>query len=187
MNWATYVEYLQVVLKEFDSIAASNEKTLICYFQDSLCLSIGAQVDNRRLNLDAWEEMVEKVVNAKTKAGLQLHSMIREIDSRCPKKHRSLVKKDKDNTYQEHRDEASNKDKEKAKSHLLSSANQPQTQASKKNKCHGSRQDHPAAEVNATEVVKKDKNKAKDLSHIECYTCKQKGHYANKCPKKPKN
>ena len=37
--------------------------------------------------------------------------------------------------------------------------------------------------VNTTEVTKKDKDKdkIKDLSHIECYTCKQKGHYANMC------
>ncbi len=36
-------------------------------------------------------------------------------------------------------------------------------------------------------VTKKDKDKAKNLSYIKCYTCKQKGHYTNKYPKKPKN
>ena len=41
--------------------------------------------------------------------------------------------------------------------------------------------------INAIKVAKIDKNKAKDLSHIECYTRKQKGHYANKCLEKPKN
>ncbi len=41
--------------------------------------------------------------------------------------------------------------------------------------------------VNATKVVKKDKDKAKDLSHIKYYTCKQKDYYANKYPEKPKN
>ena len=112
--------------------------------------------------------------------------MIREIDSRCLKGHRPLVKKDKDNAYREHRNEAS-KDKEKAKSHPLSSANQPQTQVSKKNKRHGSRRGHAAIGVNATEVALKNKDKIKDLSHIEYYTCKQKGHYTNKCFEKPKN
>lgn len=47
--------------------------------------------------------------------------------------------------------------------------------------------DHPASRVNATKVIKKNKNKTKDLSHIECYTCKQKGHHTNKCPKKLQN
>ena len=134
-----------------------------------------------------WEEVVEKAVNVEAKAGLKPHSIVQEIDSRCSKGHRPSVKKNKDDTYQEHRNKASNKDKKKAKSYPLSFANQPQTQASKKDKHHGSWQDHPAIGINATEVAKKDKNKAKDLSHIECYTCKQKGHYANKCPKKPKN
>ena len=130
--------------------------------------------------------MVEKAVNAEVKTGLQPHSMIKKINSRCLKKHRPLVKKDKEDIYWEHCNKAS-KDKEKAKSHPLSSANQPQTRASKKDKRYGSRRCHLATRVNATEVAKKDKNKAKNLSHIERYTCKQKDHYANKCPEKPTN
>ena len=134
-----------------------------------------------------WKEVVEKAVNAKAKTGLQSHSMIKEINSRCPKRHRPSVKKNKDDIYQEHRNKASNKDKEKAKSYSSFFANQSQIQASKKNKRHESRQGHPVTGVNVTEVAKKDKDKAKELSHIECYTCKQKSHYTNKCPKKPKN
>ncbi len=69
----------------------------------------------------------------------------------------------------------------------MSSTNQPQTQAFKKDKCHGSRQrGYLATGINTTEVAKKDKDKAKDLSHIKCYTCKQKGHYTNKYHKKSK-
>ncbi len=94
-----------------------------------------------------------------------------------------MVKKDKDNTNWEHRDEAS---KNKAKSHNSFSANQTQTQAPRKDK-RGSWGGNPATWVNATKVAKKDKEKAKDLSHVECYSYKQKGHYANKCPKKAKN
>ena len=131
--------------------------------------------------------MVKKAVNVEAKASLQSYSMIREIDSICPKRHRSSIKKDKDNAYWEYRDEGSNKNKEKAKSHPLSSANQPQTQASKKNKCHGSWQGYPATGVNAIEIAKKDKDKTKDLSYIKYYTCKQKGYYTNKCLEKPKN
>ena len=48
---------------------------------------------------------------------------------------------------------------------------------------------HPTTEVNITENTKKnkDKEKAKDLNHIEYYICKQKSYYANKYPKKAKN
>ncbi len=130
--------------------------------------------------------MVEKPVNTEAKAGLQPPPGTREINARCSKRYRSSVKKDKDNAYQEHRDEASNKDKDTVKSHNSFSANQPQTQAFKKDKC-GRREGHPATGVNAIKVAKKDKDKTKELSYVKCYTCKQKGHYANKYPKKSKN
>ena len=143
-------------------------------------------MNNQRQDIDVWKKVVEKAVDAKAKTGFQPHSIIREIDSRCPKEYRPSVKKNKNDAYRKHRDKVS-KDKEKAKSHLLSSANQPQNQASKNNKRHGSRRTHLATRVNAIEVAKKDKDKAKNLSHIKCCICKQKGHHANMCPKKPKN
>ena len=48
----------------------------------------------------------------------------------------------------------------------------------------------PATGVNATAIRKdKDKDKdKKDLAIIECYICKQKDYYTNKClEKEPKN
>ncbi len=129
--------------------------------------------------------MVEKAGNAEAKANLQPPFYIRDSDIRCPKGYCLSAKKDKEDTYQELQNEAS-KDKDKAKSYSSSTyADQPQTQAPKKNK-RGCRGGHPATGVNATEVAKKDKA-PKDLSHIECYTCHQKGHYATKCPDKPNN
>ncbi len=128
---------------------------------------------------------MEKAGDVEAKANLQPPFYIRDIDVRCPKGHRLSAKKDKKNTYREPQNEAS-KDKDKAKSYSSSTtANQPQTQALKKDK-RGHRGGHPATGVNATKVEKK--NKApKDLSHIECYTCHQKGHYATKYPDKPNN
>ncbi len=41
--------------------------------------------------------------------------------------------------------------------------------------------------ANVSKVAKKDKDKAKDLSHVKYYTCKQKGYYANKYLEKLKN
>ncbi len=127
---------------------------------------------------------MEKADNIEAKANLQPPFYVREIDSRCSKGHRPSAKKDNKDTYWEPHNEAS-KDKDKAKSHNSSPANQPQTQAPKKDKHHWRR--HPATGFNANKVAKKDKNKVKDLSHVECYTCKQKGHYANKCPEKAEN
>ncbi len=135
-----------------------------------------------------WEEVVKKAGDTETKANLQPSFYIREIDFRCPKDHRPLGKKDKKDSYQEPQNEAYN-NKNKAKSHNSStSANQPQTQAPKKDKrgCRGGYGGHLATGVNATEVAKKDKT-LKDLSHIKCYICHQNGHYATKCRDKPKN
>ncbi len=131
---------------------------------------------------------MEKAGDAEAKANLQPPFYVRDIDARCPKGHRLSAKKDKEDIYQEPQNKAS-KDKDKAKSHSSStSANQPQTQAPKKDKrgCQGGHGGRSAPGVNTTEVAKKDKA-PKDLSHIECYICHQKGHYATKCPDKPKN
>ncbi len=128
--------------------------------------------------------MVEEVVNVEAKANFQPPSETREIDSKYPGGYKLSVQKDKDDANREHWDKAP---KDIAKSHNSSSTNQPQTQAPKKDK-HGNRQGgYPATGVNASEVAKKNKDKAKDLSHIKCYICQQKGHYVNKCPKKSKN
>ncbi len=130
---------------------------------------------------------MEKADNVEAKTNLQPPFYIKDIDARCPKGHRPSAKKNKEDTYQESRNEAS---KDKTKSQTSSSANQTQTQALKKDKrgCQGGHEGHLATGVNATKVVKKDKDKApKDLSHVKCYTCHQKGHYTNKCPKKSKN
>ncbi len=146
-------------------------------------------MDHRRQDLDAWEEVVEKVGDVEAKANLQPPFYVREIDSKCPKGHCLLAKNDKKDTYWEPCNEAS-KDKNKAKSQTSSSANQLQTQAPKKDKrgCQGSHGGHPATGVNASKVAKKDKDKTpKDLSHVKCYTCHQKGHYVNKYPKKAKS
>ena len=105
------------------------------------------------------------------------------MDARSLKGHCSLSKKNKKDTQWEHRDKTP---KDKAKSQTPATTNQPQTTASKK--CHGGQQgNRPATGVNATEVVKKEKDKAKNLSYVKYYTCKQKGLYTTKCPDKPKN
>ncbi len=111
---------------------------------------------------------MENVGDVKAKVNLQPLFYVGEIDSRCPKDQHRFEIKDKEDTYKEPQNEAF-KDKDKAKSHNSStSANQPQTQAPKKDKrgCWGG---YTASGVNATEIVKKNKT-PKDLSHIRCYT-----------------
>ncbi len=185
LDWAAYLKHPQSVLKKLDPTGAPNKTTLIRYFQERLHPFIWAQLDHRGRDLDGWKEVVEKIGDVEAKANLQPPFYVRDIDASCPKGHCPSAKKDKENTYREPQNEAS-KDKDKAKSHNSSTpANQPQIQATKKNKrsCWGG---HSATGVNTTKVAKKEKA-PKDLSHIEYYTCHQKGHYATKYPDKPKN
>ena len=79
-----------------------------------------------------WNEVVKKVGDVEAKVYLQPLFYVGEIHCKCPKGYQPSVKKKKSDIHQEHRDEASNKDKEKAKSHNLFSANQLQAQALKK-------------------------------------------------------
>ena len=117
------------------------------------------------------------------------------MNSWCPWGQWSTKKDDKDSRDFE---------KNKSSQNLLANASLCGTQSSptqpKKNQnshpCQrepqqqGQSQNTPVIGVNATAIRKnKDKDKdKKDLSNIECYTYKQKDHYANKYLKKePKN
>ena len=50
-------------------------------------------MDNQRQDLYMWDKVVEKIVNAKTKANLQQLSEIKEIFSRYLKSYKLLIKK----------------------------------------------------------------------------------------------
>ncbi len=126
---------------------------------------------------------MEKTGDVEAKANLQSPFYVRDINTRCPKGYCPSAKKDKKDTYREPHNKGSNKDKDK--SNFSASINQAQIQTPKKDK-RGCRGGHLATGVNATKVAKKEKA-PKDLSHIEWYTCHQKGHYATQCPDKPKN
>ena len=96
LDWAIYLEYLQAVLQEFDSVAAPNKDTMIRYFREGLRPSIRAQLDVRDRDLNFWDEVVDKTIDAKAKANLQALSETREIDSRCLWGQQPTKKDDKD-------------------------------------------------------------------------------------------
>ena len=95
LDWATHLEHLQAVLQEFDSIAAPNKDTIIRYFQEGLRPSIQAQLDVKDRDLDSWDEVVDKTINAKAKASLQDQSGTSKIDFWCSHGQQSTKKDDK--------------------------------------------------------------------------------------------
>lgn len=133
-----------------------------------------------------WEEVVEKIVYAETKARLQLPSKVRKINSRCPKDYKP-PKKDKSSW--------NHQDDQAKSSHNFPPVNtyqlkaQTQTQAFKQNKYYqrSHQGDHLAIGINTTKVAKKNKDKANNWSHIKYYIYKQKDHYVNKYSKSLKN
>ena len=82
-------------MREFDFIAAPNNDSLIRYFREGLQPFIRAQLDARGRDLDSWDEVVEKIVNAEAKTSLQLHSRTSKIDSKYPQSKRSSKAIDK--------------------------------------------------------------------------------------------
>lgn len=62
-----------------------------------------------------WDQVVEKAVDEEVKTDLQPPSRTKEINSRCPKRHRPSAKKHKDDANWKYRD--GDKDKDKTKSH----------------------------------------------------------------------
>ena len=88
---------MQAILQEFDSVAAPNEDTMIRYFRKSFWLSIQAQLDVRHQDLDFWDEVVNKTINAEAKASLKAPSETKKIDSWYPRG-QQLAKKDDKNS-----------------------------------------------------------------------------------------
>ena len=117
------------------------------------------------------------------------------MDFQCPRGQRPTKKENKDSRDYEKNKSSQNLPANTSSSGTLSSPAQPKKDQNSRS-CQGEpwqqgqSQNTLATDVNTT-VVRKDKDKdkdKKDFSNIECYTCKQKSHYANKCPEKePKN
>ena len=136
-------------------------------------------MDVRDRDLDFWDEVVDKTIDAKAKASLQASSETKEIDSRYSWSQRPTRKDDKDS-----KDFEKNKSSQNLSTNAISSGTQSSPAQPKKKQNsrfrqgkpqqQGQGQITPATCVNATAVRNnKDKNKdKKDLSNIECYTCK---------------
>ena len=69
---------------EYDLVGALTKPTMLRYFQKSLKPSVLAELEYRDLELESFDQMVKKVVNANTKSALRSRSNTKEIDQNCP-------------------------------------------------------------------------------------------------------
>lgn len=84
-DWASHLEHLQAILIEFDADGALEESHLIRFFREGIKPSVKAQMEQRGLELDSWDKLVEKAIDAEAKASLQPVSIFHEMDQRCPR------------------------------------------------------------------------------------------------------
>ena len=92
-DWAAHLEYLQSILIEFDSECAPEEGTMIRYFREGLRPSVRVEMEQRGRELDSFEELVKKAVDAKAKAALRPRSYARETDQHCLQSSRPFAAK----------------------------------------------------------------------------------------------
>ena len=143
--------------------------------------------------------MVQKTVNAKTKAGLRSSTMVWDSDARCPKGHRPSH-----NTFSKVQTQGSKdlfcpkktKSKDLKSVPLCDDAAELPKKDNKKDKKKkfqdqkreytGKRKEQTLATIVNTTDVSKEKKKKRAICEITYFNCNKKGHFANDCTK-PKN
>ena len=212
LDWASHLEHLQSILLEFDADGAPREPTMIRYFREGLKPSIKAEIDQRDRELDSFEELVQKAVNAEAKAALRPCSTTREMDQHCPWgtwPANSTVAKGQGNSLKDPRVKAKPKSRaqeSKATTRDSDSEDEPTPSQSLHRSSHHSLQSHPSEQVRATSDKKTRREKKQqrrrdyeraqinsgtpnasgrtpqDLADVACFNCDRKGHYARNCP-----
>ena len=165
---------------------------MICYFREDLKPSIKVDMEQQDRESTNFEEMVQRAVNVKAKAGLKSSTMVRELDARCPRGHGlSYNTSSKVQTHGSSHEDSTHSKKPKSKdlkpAPLRDKAAKPAKKEDRKKKKKGlrnQRREHtgeqtPATGVN-TEALKK-KVKAR------CFNYNKKCHYTNECTEPSKN
>ena len=171
---------------------------MICYFREGLKPSIKVKIEQQDRESIDFKEMMQKAVNAESKAGLKSSTMIRDSDIRCPRDHclsnNTALKVQTQGTTIKDSHPKEPKVKETKPTLSRAEASKPSEQArnEKKKKRHQEKRDKeqtPASTTNTTEVQqkKKKKNCDRDVSKVTYFNCNKKGHYASTCTKLPKN
>ena len=155
---------------------------MIQYFWEGLRPSIRAQLDVWGRDLDSWEKAVEKAVNAEAKALLQSPPSTRDMNSRCPRGNRPAKKEEKDSAGKNKSTNSTLADTSNGKQSSSTQQTSFPHPMKRDFRCRrGWGQDSPAMGVNATP-----KKEEVDLSQVDCFHYRKKGHYANMCPQKRK-
>ena len=70
LDWTDYLEHLQSILLKYDLVRAPTKLTILKYFQEGLKLSILTKLEYQDLELESFNQMVKKTVNAEANLAL---------------------------------------------------------------------------------------------------------------------
>ena len=194
LDWAAHLEHLQSILLEYDPAGAPGEPTMLRYFREGLRPSIRVELEHRDLELESFEQLVKKVVEAEGKASLRPRTTTREMDQRCPQGNRpahTTVAKSSASATWDPQDEPSEKVPTQynpphfSHPHSSRSENCPDRKARKEKKKKHRREQAQRGSIftSATNVNVASTNGGarRELNQVTCYSCLKKGHYTDKC------
>ena len=178
---------------------------MIRYFREGLQPTVRVEMEQRGQELNTFEELVKKTVDAEAKATFQPHCYARKTDQYClwssqPSTAKTTTQNQpmKDPKVEEPKSR-SQKSKALALQRFNNNADtskQARKEKKKKEKRERRNQEKkpqnftPTTGANSTSTGKEKSKKngfnGWDPSQITCWNCSKKGHYADKCPKPPK-
>ena len=68
---------------EYNPVGVLTKLTILRYFREGLKLSILAELEHQDLELESFDQMVKKTVDAKAKSALHPRSSTKEMDQHC--------------------------------------------------------------------------------------------------------
>ena len=71
---------MQFILLEHDPVGAPTKPTMLRYFWVGLKPSILAELENQDLELESFNQMIKKAIDAEAKLALQSRSSTKEMD-----------------------------------------------------------------------------------------------------------
>ena len=85
LDWAANPEHLQSILLKYNPVGASTKPTMLKSFQKDLKPFVLAELEYRDLELESFDQMVKKAVNAKAKLAFQPWTSTKEMDQYYPR------------------------------------------------------------------------------------------------------